>query len=112
MLTNRERVLRELGLPMSAHPTFEELSKMTGVPMRVINTVYRRGYAAATTNPESVRIKGTFEKNPNMSRFPRAARLSNEQWGRARVYSFLSGHMGLGGGKTYFTADSDLARSL
>ena len=54
-------------------------------------------------NPESVRLKGSYAKDPNMTKFPRAARLSAPQWAMARVYSFLNK------GKTYKTADSDLA---
>jgi hypothetical protein len=76
------------------------------VPRSALLDVYRRGYAAATSNPQSVRLKKDFSKNPNMGAFPRSARLSNEQWGMARVYSFLDK------GKTYHTADADIAKRI
>jgi hypothetical protein len=39
-----------------------------------------------------------------MSRYPRSARLTKEQWSLARVYSFLDK------GATFRTADADIAR--
>lgn len=73
--------------------------------MRVLQEVYNRGIGAWKSNPTSVRIQGSFAKNPDMGRYPRSARLPKEQWAMARVYSFLDR------GKTYWTADADLARS-
>ena len=65
------------------------LSK-TGIPMRILNQVFDRGYGAYKTNPKSVR--------PSVK--------SPEQWGMGRVYSFIMK------GKTYRTADKDLADKL
>ena len=89
---------------MTAHPSMEVLSRMTGVPMSILQQVYNRGVGAWKSSPQSIRIKGTFAKDPDMSRYPRGERLSKEQWAMARVYSFLDK------GRTYFTADADLAR--
>lgn len=72
--------------------------------MRVLQQVYNRGIGAWKTNPTSVRIQGSFAKNPDMRRYPRSARLPKEMWAFARVFSFLDK------GKTYYTADADLAR--
>lgn len=59
-----------------------EISKATGVPLKIIQTVYNRGLAAWRTG-----------HRPGAS--PQA-------WGYARVHSFIMK------GKTYYTADKDL----
>ena len=63
----------------------EEISKLSGVSMKILNEVYYRGVGAFKTNPKSVR--------PNMTK---------ESWGHSRVYSFVVG------GKTQKTTDKDL----
>ena len=50
--------------------------------------MYNRGIGAYNTNPESVRMKGTFKKGVSA---PMSMKLSKEQWAMARVYSFLNG---------------------
>jgi len=65
------------------------LSKIAGVPISTLQVVYNRGIGAYKTNPESVRMEGTFEKNVNA---PMSMKLSKEQWAMARVYSFLDGN--------------------
>jgi hypothetical protein len=82
----------------------EELAEATDLPVAALQEVYNRGIGAAKTNPESIRIKGTLEKNPDLSKYPRSARLTKEQWSMARVYSFVNK------GKTFQTADADIAR--
>lgn len=65
-----------------------ELSKISGVSMSILQEVYNRGIGAYKTNPESVRLKGSFKKGPA----PMSKKLSKEQWAMARVYSFLDGN--------------------
>jgi len=62
-----------------------EISKATGVPVKTLQTVYDRGMAAWRTGHR-----------------PGA---SAQAWGMARVHSFVL-H-----GKTYRTADADLAKT-
>lgn len=64
----------------------QEMSKETGVPLRILKEVYNRGMAAWRTGHR-----------------PGA---TQQQWGYARVKSFLLK------GKTYHTADADLAASI
>lgn len=64
----------------------KDISRLTGVPMSILDQVYYRGIGAFKTNRASVR--------PTIK--------SPEAWGMARVYSFV------GGGKTQKTADADL----
>jgi hypothetical protein len=102
-MTHRESVLKVLGLPKDTTLSLEELAEHTDLPVEALQEVYNRGVGAWKTNPESVRLKD-FSKNYNLSKYPRSARLSKEQWGMARVYSFVDK------GKTFYTADSDIAK--
>ena len=102
-MTHRENVLKHLGLPLDIHLSLPKLSFATGVPLNALQEVYNRGIGAWKTNPQSVRLKKDFSKNPDTSKFPRSARLTKEQWAYARVYSFLDK------GTDYYTADKDIA---
>lgn len=103
-MTHRENVLKKLNLPTDTHLSLTALSKLMGVPTKGLQEVYNRGVGAWKSNPQSVRLKKDFSKNPNLASFPRSARLTKEQWAFARVYSFLDK------GKTYYTTDNDIAK--
>lgn len=103
MPTYREKFLKYYGLPKDMSLSISDISYLTDIPKSILQQVYNRGVGAWRTSIESVRVKGTFEKNPNLTKYPRSARLTKEQWGMARVYSFCMG------GKTARTADKDLA---
>ena len=64
-----------------------ELSELFGYSEDVLQQVYNRGIGAYKTNPTSVRMKGSFKKNVNA---PMRLKLSPQQWGRARIWSFLN----------------------
>ena len=64
-----------------------EISKISGVSFADLKEVYNRGVGAHKTNPQSVRMKGTFKKNVKA---PISQKLSKEQWGQARVYAFVN----------------------
>lgn len=87
-MTRRENFLKKKGLPDRSY-SLKELSKIAGLPISTLQLVYNRGIGAYKTNPESVRMEGTFEKNVNA---PMSMKLSKEQWAMARVYSFLDGN--------------------
>jgi hypothetical protein len=87
MPTRRESFLAKKNLPDKSY-SLKELAKIAGIPTHTLQLVYNRGVGAYKTNPESVRIKGTFEKGPA----PMSMKLSKEQWAMARVYSFLDGN--------------------
>ena len=103
-MTHKESLLRKLGLPMTASPSLEDLSRLTGVSKSILQQVYNRGIGAYKSNPQSVRLAGSFAKNPSLARYPMSARLPKEAWAFGRLYSFLDK------GRTYYTADADLAR--
>lgn len=70
--------------------------------MSILKAVESRGRGAYANNMSSVRLlDGT--KNPSRA-IGASGRMSIGQWSRARLYSFLMK------GKTYFTADADLAK--
>ena len=102
-MTHRQSVLKALGLPKDTTLSLEELAEHTDLPIEALQEIYNRGIGAWKTNISSVRLKD-FSKNPNLSKYPRSARLGKEQWAMARVYSFVDK------GKTFHTADADIAR--
>jgi len=106
MPTYREKFYKKHKIARDISLSMFEISKYSGVPMDILKEVFARGVGAWKTNIASVRIKGTFEKNYDLKKYPRSARLTAEQWGYARIYSFVMR------GKTFSTADADLARKL
>ena len=77
---------RKHGLSIDTDLSLNEISKLSGFPISALQEVYNRGIGAWKTNPESVRLQGSFKKDPSA---PRSAKLSKEQWAMARVYSFV-----------------------
>lgn len=104
METHRMRVLRRFGMDPDKHYSLAELARHSGIPLAALQACFNRGSGAWTNNIASVRLKKDFSKNPNMAAFPRSARLTKQQWSYARVYSFIDK------GKTYHTADADIAK--
>lgn len=86
--THKENVLKRYKMEDKGH-SLEELSKISSVPLKTLQEVYNRGVGAYKTNPKSVRLKGSYVKNVDA---PMSKKLSKEQWGMARVYSFLDGN--------------------
>lgn len=104
MPTHKQDVLRKLGLPKDSQLSLEEISEATDLPLEALQEVFNRGIGAWKTNIASVRLRSDFSKNPDVRKYPRSARLGKEQWAFARVYSFINK------GKTFHTADADIAR--
>lgn len=86
--THKNNIIKKYNLSDKSH-SIEELSKITSVPLNILQDVYNRGVGAYKTNPTSVRLKNSFVKNVDA---PMKKKLSKEQWGMARVYSFLDGN--------------------
>ncbi len=89
MPTHRQNVLKRYGLKESESFSIRQLSSITKVPVATLVEVYNRGIGAYKTNPESVRLKGSYVKGVDA---PMKYKLSKEQWAMARVYSFLDGN--------------------
>ena len=101
MLTNRERFLKKHNLPTDTSLSLMEISKLSGMPFSAIKMVYNKGLGAYHTNPESVRVQGTFKKDPNV---PLSKKLSPNQWGYARVFAFV-----MKTPKVFYGADKHIA---
>lgn len=86
--TYRQSFLKRHSLPDKSY-SLAKLSKISAVPKSILQEVYNRGVGAYKTQPKSVRLKGSFVKNVDA---PPSKKLSKEQWGMSRVYSFLEGN--------------------
>jgi len=100
-MTNREEFLKKHHLPRDTHLSLMEISKLSKMPLTALRLVYNKGLGAYHTNPESVRMKGTFEKNIPA---PLQYKLSPEQWAMARVYAFANKSK-----KVFYDADRHIA---
>jgi len=106
MPTNRELFMKKYNIPPGTTLNIEDISRISKVPTSIIDEAFSRAKGAWASNIRSVRIKGSFKKDPDLRKFPRSARLTPEQWGYGRIFSLLMG------GKTATTADSDLAKKI
>lgn len=105
MSTNRLEFFKKHGIDKNESLSIAQVSKLSGVPVSILDQVYKRGIGAHRTNITSVRLIKDFSKDRSPA-IPASARLSPQQWAMARVYSFVNK------GKTFTTADADLARKL
>lgn len=105
MPTNREAFFKKHGIATTESLSLEQVSRLSKQPIAALREVYQRGLGAAKTNPESVRVKGTFAKNASLAAVPRSGRLSAPQWAMARVYAYVQKSKG-----TYYGADADIVK--
>ena len=87
-LTHRQNFIKKYKLEDKPY-SLNELSKISSVPLDILQEVYNRGIGAYKTAFKSVRLKGSYVKNVDA---PPSQKLSKEQWAIARVYSFLNGN--------------------
>ena len=98
-LTNKEKFNKKYGFAKGTSHSRATIAKKSGVPLSVLNEVYKRGMGAHKSNPQSVRRASDGKKVGGTSL---KGKMSAQQWGQARVYSYAMK------GKTYQTADKDL----
>jgi hypothetical protein len=103
MVTNKEKYNKKYGFKRGTGHSKNEISKTTGIPVRILDEIFDRGVGARKNNPQSVRRVSDGKKVGGKSL---KGKMSAEQWGFGRIYSFVMK------GKTYKTADSDLADKL
>ena len=101
VLTNKNKFNIKYGFKRDEPHSKSEISKITGIPKRILDEVFDRGVGARKSNPESVRQVGTGKKVGGKSL---KGKMSAEQWGASRVYSFVTKQPG-----TWGKADKDLA---
>lgn len=104
MTTNRERFYKLHKIDPSISLSIDDIARISGFPKGALQESYNRGVGAWKTNPQSVRLRKDFTKNPDMKRFPRSKRLTKEQWGYARAYAFV-----MMTDKVFKGADRDIA---
>jgi hypothetical protein len=77
----------------------DDISKLTGIPIKILDEVYDRGLAAHKNNPESVRsLSGKKIGGKSLK-----GKMSANAWAISRIYSFVVK------GPSWKTADKDLA---
>jgi hypothetical protein len=74
--------------PKDKSNTTEEMSKLSNIPVEILNEVKSRGEGAYSSNLGSVRLKGSYKKDDDM-RKGSSKRLSMENWSIARQYAFI-----------------------
>ena len=89
VLTNKQKFNKKYKQPQNKSNSLKEIAKLSGFTLGSLQKIYNKGIGAYKTNLSSVRIKGSFKKNPNVKKFPARRRLTKEQWAIARVYSVL-----------------------
>ena len=55
VVTNRDKFNRKYKKPKGTSHSRSDISKLTGIPTRILTEVYKRGIGAYRTNPSSVR---------------------------------------------------------
>ena len=91
MATWKEKYNKKYGYKKDKSHSLNAISKKTGVSKKGLQKIYNKGIGAWKTNIGSVRLKGSFKKNPNTKKYPRKSRIGKQQWAMARVYSAVMG---------------------
>ena len=104
MPTNKEKYNAKFGFPKGTAHSKRDISKKTGIPLRILDEVFDRGVGARKSNPESVRRASDGKKVGGKSL---KGKMSAEAWGQGRVYSFVMKQEG-----TWKRADKDLAEKV
>ena len=104
MSTNKEKYNARYKLPKDTSHSRSEIARRTGIPTRILTEVFKRGVGARTSNPQSVRSASTGKKVGGSSL---RGKMSAEQWGHSRIYSFVTKQKG-----TWGRADKDLAEKV
>lgn len=98
---NSREFKKKHGIPVDEELSLNEIARLSGMPLGALREVFSRGKGAWSTNIQSVRTLGTFKKGEDL---PRSQKLSADQWGFSRVYSFVMKRKTTFGG-----ADKDIA---
>jgi len=104
-MTQKEEYNKRHNQPKDKSNSKADIVKKSKVPKKVLDEVYDRGLAAHKGNPASVRLKGSYKKDPKA---PLSKKLSAQQWGMARVYSFVNKLEG----KRKLNHDKDLVKDI
>ena len=103
--TNKHKFNMKYKQPKDQPNSKKDITKLTGIPKSILDEVFDRGVGARKTNPQSVRSVSNPSKKPGGKSLK--GKMSAEQWGMARVYSFVMKQPG-----TWGKADKDLAEKV
>jgi len=82
MTTFKEKFNKKFKFEADAPHSKSEISKLTGIPKKILDEVYDRGIGAHKNNPESVRnVKGVKGVG--------GRKMGKERWGMGRIYGFV-----------------------
>jgi len=101
VVTNKDKYNAKYGFPKDESHSRSAISRKTGIPLSILNAVYRRGLGARLSNKASVRRASDGKKVGGNTL---KGKMSGSQWAQARIYSFITKQKGTWGG-----ADKDLA---
>ncbi len=100
MSTNKQKFNKKYGQPLNQSNSKKDISKLTGIPMSILDEVYDRGLGAHKNNRASVRNVKGVKGGPGK-------KMSAAAWSMGRIYSFVTKQPG-----TWRKADADLARKV
>jgi hypothetical protein len=99
VISNKDKYNIKFKFPKGTAHSKKDISKTTGIPVKILDEVWDRGMGAWKSNPQSVRnvkgVKGGAGK-----------KMSQQAWSYGRIYSFVMK------GPTWKTADADLAKKV
>jgi hypothetical protein len=101
MPTNKEKYNAKFKFKKGTSHSKKDISAKTGIPVRILDKIFYRGAGARKNSPESVRRASDGKKVGGKSL---KGKMSAQQWGYARIYSFVMKRPG-----TWGRADKDLA---
>ena len=84
----KQRFNIKLGIDEDTEHTLKQLKDITGIPIKILKEVAKRGKGAYNTNLGSVSLKEDYSKNSDL-RKGASKRLSPQQWSKARIYAFI-----------------------
>ncbi len=103
-VTNKDKFNVRYKFPKGTSHSRAEIAKLSGIPVRILTEVFKRGVGARRSNPSSVRSATTGKKVGGKTL---RGKMSASQWGTARIYSFVMKQPG-----TWGKADKDLAERV
>ena len=104
VVSNKNKFNKKYGFKSDAPHSKAEISRLTGISIGILNQVWDRAAGARKSNPSSVRSASSGKKVGGKSL---RGKMSAQQWGMGRVYSFVMKQAG-----TWKKADADLAEKV
>jgi hypothetical protein len=101
VVTNKDKYNAKYGFPKGTAHSKKDISKTTGIPVRILDKIYDRGSAARRNNKQSVRRASDGKKTGTNTL---KGKMSAAQWSFGRIYSFVMKQPG-----TWKKADKDIA---